>query len=73
MACSPLEVNFYWHKVQQPELHWEKWLASVKLAIMVKDNIQVDESRPENEDLDFPTEPHYEPALSDESTDERRR
>ena len=38
---------------------------------MVKDNIQVDkllQPRPENDELDYPTEPHYEPALSDEKT-----
>ena len=34
---------------------------------MVKDNIQVDkvlQPRPESKDLDYPTEPHYEPVLS---------
>ena len=38
---------------------------------MVKENIQVDkllQPRLENEELDYPTEPHYEPALSDETT-----
>ena len=29
--------------------------------------------RPENEELDYPTEPHYEPALPDETTAERRQ
>ena len=43
---------------------------------MVKENIQVDkllQPRPENEELDYPTEPHYEPALSEETTAERRQ
>ena len=43
---------------------------------MVKDNIQVDkllQPRPENDELDYPTEPHYEPALSEETTAERRQ
>ena len=42
MARSPLGVNFYWDKGHQPELDWDKWLSTVKLAIMVKDNIQVE-------------------------------
>ena len=76
MARSPLGVNFFWDKGHQHEIEWEKWLATVKLAIMVKENIQVDkllQPRPENEELDYPTEPHFEPALSDETTAERRR
>ena len=76
MARSPLGVNFFWDKGHQPEIEWEKWLATVKLAIMVKENIQVDkllQPRPENEEHEYPTEPHYEPALSDETTAERRQ
>ena len=76
MARSPLEVHFFWDKSHQPELDWEKWLATVKLAIMVKENIQVDkllQPRPENEELDYPTEPHYKPALPGETTAERRQ
>ena len=76
MACSPLGVHFFWDKSHQPELDWEKWLATVKLAIMIKENIQVDQllqPRPKNEELDYPTEPHYEPGLPDETTAERRQ
>ena len=76
MARSPLGENFFLDKNHQLELDWENWLATVKLAIMVKDNIQVDklfQPRPENDELDYPTEPHYEPALSDETTAERRQ
>ena len=73
MARSPLGVHFFWDKNHQPELDWEKWLATVKLAIMV---IKVDkllQPRTENEELDYPTETHYEPALPDETTTERRQ
>ena len=74
MARSPLGVNFFWDEGHQSEHDWEKWLSTVKLAIMVKDNIQVDkllQPRPESEDLEYPTEPHYEHALSDETTAEK--
>ena len=42
MVGSPLGVNFFWVKGHQPELDWDKRLSTVKLAIMVKDNIQVE-------------------------------
>ena len=74
MARSSLEVHFFWDKSHH--LDWEKWLATVKLAIMVNENIQVDkllQPRPENEELDYPTEPHFEPALPGETTAERRQ
>ena len=74
MARSPLGVRFFWDKSHQPELDREKWLATVKLAIMVKEIIKVDkllQSKPENEELDYSTEPHYEPALPDKTTAER--
>ena len=65
MARSLLGVHFFWDKSHKPELDWEKWLATVKLAIMVKENIQVDkllQPKPEIEELDYPTGPHCEPA-----------
>ena len=71
MTRSPLGVNFFWDKRQQPGLDWDKRLATVKLAIMVKDNIQVEkilQPKSEIEDLDYRTEPHYKPALSDKTT-----
>ena len=43
---------------------------------MVKDNIPVDkllQPRTEKDELDYPTEPHYEPALPDETTAKRRQ
>ena len=76
MACSPLGVNLFSDKEHQPELNWDKWLATVKLAIMVKDNIQEDnllQLRPESENLDYPTETHYETPLSDETTAKKKQ
>ena len=66
MARSPFGVHFFWDKGHKPELDWDKWLSTVKLAIMVKDNFQVEkvvQPIPESEDLVYPTQPHYEPAL----------
>ena len=74
MTRSPLGVNFYRDKGHQPELDWGKWLSTVKLAIMVKDNIEVEkllQPKPESEDLNYPAQPHYEPPQPDETTAER--
>ena len=76
MATSPLGVNFYWDKGHQPDLDWDKLLSTVKLAIMVKDNIQLEkllQPQPESEDLDYPAQPHYEPPQPDETTVGRRQ
>ena len=59
-----------------PEIDWERCLSTVKLAIMVKDNIQVEklvQPKPEREDLDYAAQPHYEPPQSDEKTAEKRQ
>ena len=51
-------------------------MSTVKLAIMVKDNIQVEkllQPKPESEDLNYPTQPLYQPALSDETTAEKEQ
>ena len=53
-----------------------KWLSTVKLAIMVKDNIQVEkllQPKLANEDLDYPAQPHCEPQQPDETTAEKRQ
>ena len=54
LARSSLEVNFFWDKGHQTELDWDKLLSTVKLAIMVEDDIQVDNLlRPEAESENF--------------------
>ena len=57
MARSPLGVNFFWEKGHQPDLDWDKWISTVKLTIMVKENIQIEkllQPKPGIEDLDYP-------------------
>ena len=71
MARSPLGANFYWDIGHQPELDWDKCLSTVKLAIMVKDNIQIEkllQPKPESKDLDYSAQPHYESPQTDEQT-----
>ena len=74
IARSPLRVHFFWDKGHQPELDWDKWLSNVKLAIMVKENIQVEkllQPKPASDDLDYPAQPHYEPPQPDETIAEK--
>ena len=57
MAISPLGVNFFWEKGHQPDLDWDKWISTVKLTIMAKENIQIEkllQPKPGIEDLDYP-------------------
>ena len=75
MARYPLEVNLFWDSGPQEELDCDKWLSTLKLAIMVKDNIQKNNllhPKLENKELDYPADPDYTPALASETTAERR-
>ena len=74
---SPIGVALFWEKGAQPTTTWEKWITTTtKLAISVKENIQVEKllrPKPTAEELDYPKEPIYEPALPDETTAEKRQ
>ena len=76
LTRSPIGVALFWEKGAQPTTTWEKWITTTKLAISAKENIQVEKLlRPKltAEELDYPKEPIYEPALPDETTAEKRQ
>ena len=76
MAQSAIGVTLYWDNGPQPNIVWEKWFETVKLAITAKENIQVEKllrPGPQNAELDYPHEPLYEPPTSDETTAEKRQ
>ena len=76
IAKSPIGVTLYWDNGPQPNIVWEKWFETVKLAITAKENIQVEKllrPRPQSAELDYPHEPCYEPPTSDETTAEKRQ
>ena len=76
IAKSPIGVTLYWDNGPQPNIVWEKWFETVKLAITAKENIQVEKllrPRPQNAELDYPHEPCYEPPTSDETTAKKRQ
>ena len=74
IAKSPFGVTLFWDKGPEPNITWEKWFSTAKLAIMPKESIQVDKllrPRPTSAELDYPQEPIYEPTTSDETTAEK--
>ena len=77
LSRSPIGVALFWEKAAQPTTTWEKWITTTKLAISAKENIQVEKLlRPKPtivEELYYPQEPIYEPALPDETTAEKRQ
>ena len=76
LSRSPIGVALFWEKGAQPTTTWEKWITTTKLAISAKENIQVERlvrPKPTVEELDYPQEPIYEPALLDETTAEKRQ
>ena len=73
---SPIGVALFWKKGAQPTTTWEKWITTTNLAISAKENIQVENllrPKPTAEELEYPQEPTYEPALPDETTAEKRQ
>ena len=76
LSQSPIGVALFWEKGAQPTTTWEKWITTTKQAISDKENIKVEKllrPKPTIEELDYPQEPIYEPALPDETTVEKRQ
>ena len=76
LTRSPTGVAIFWEKGAQPTTTWENRITTTELAISAKENIQVEKLlRPKltAEELDYPKEPIYEPALPDETTAEKRQ
>ena len=76
MAKSPIGVTLYWDKGPQPNIVWDKWFETAKLAITAKENIQVEKllrPNPQNRELDYSHETMYELPTSDERAAEKRQ
>ena len=76
LSQTPIGVALYWEKGAQNTTTWEKWTTTTKLAISSRENIQVEKLlRPKStaEELEYPHEPKYEPALPDETSAEKRQ
>ena len=76
LSRSSIGVALFWEKGAQPTTTWEKWITTTKLAISAKENIQVEKllrPKPRVQELDYPQEPIYQPALPDGTTAEKRQ
>ena len=76
LTRSPIGVALFWEKRAQPKTTWEKWITTTKVDISANENIQVEKllrPKPAAEELDYPQEPIYEPALPDETTAKKRQ
>ena len=75
IAHSPVGIPFFWESGMEPPVEWPTWAATLKLAIMAKNSINVDsllKQKPDIKDLTYPAEPTYEPAIENETQAQHR-
>ena len=73
---TPLGVPVFWETGANPTTEWTTWFGTLKMAIMARDNLQVDKLlklKPTRAELFYPTLPTYEDALEGETEDEERQ
>ena len=64
IARSPVGIPFFWESGMEPPVEWPTWAATLKLALMAKNSLNVDsllKHKPDIKDLTYPAEPTYEP------------
>ena len=75
-AKTPLGVNPIWESGATPLIEWKQWFATLKMAIVAHDSIDVDKLlrlKPQPTDLFYPTLPTYEEEFEGETEDEARQ
>ena len=75
-AKTPLGVNPFWESGATPPTQWKQWFATLKMAIVARDSIDVDKLlrlKPQPTDLFYPTLPTYEEEFEGETEDEARQ
>ena len=73
---TPLGVNPFWESGATPLVEWKQWFSTLKMAIMARDNKEVDKLlklKPQPADLFYPTLPTYEEELEGETEEEGRQ
>ena len=72
----PLGVPLFWESGANPPVEWSTWFGTLKMAIMARDNLQVDKLlklKPSRTELPYPTLPTYEKLFDGETADEERQ
>ena len=73
---TPLGVPVFWESGANPTTEWTTWFGTLKMAIMARDNLQVDKLlklKPTRAELFYPILPTYEDALGETEDEERQR
>ena len=73
---SPVDVPLYWESGANSPQEWPSWLSTFKLAVMVKENLHVDQLlrlKPTAADLFYPTLPSYEDVIEGTNEEETRK
>ena len=72
---TPVGIPFYWERAIDPPTDWPTWAATLKIAIIAKESLNVDtllRYKPEPKDLFYPAEPTYEPPVQNETQVQKR-
>ena len=72
---TPVGIPFYWDRGVDPPTEWPIWAATLKIAIIAKESINVDtllRYKPEPKDLFYPAEPTCEPPGQNETQVQKR-
>ena len=72
---TPVGIPFYWEKGIDPPTDWPTWAATLKIAKIAKESLNVDtllRYKPEPKDLFYPAEPTYEPQVQNETQVQKR-
>ena len=73
---TPLGVPPFWETGTNPTTEWGTWFGTLKMAIMARDNLQVDKLlrlKPTRTELHYPPLPTYEEPFEGEKIDEERQ
>ena len=73
---TPLGVPSFWETGANPPIEWSTCFGPLKMAIMARDNLQVDKLlnlKPSRTELPYPTLPTYEKPFAGETEDEERQ
>ena len=73
---SPIGVPLFWESGANPTLEWQTLFSTFKMAVMAKENMQVEQllrNKPTLNDLFYPTIPSYEKRKENSNEDKDRK
>ena len=73
---SPIGVPFFWESGANRSIEWQKWFSTFKMAVMAKENMQVEQllrNKPTLNDLFYPTVSSYEERIENSNEEEERK